>query len=237
MTDLAKLAAPFPADEIDWRIGSTTKDKSKGMALAYIDARAVMERLDEVCGVGGWQCRYPHAESKTCCDVGIKIGDEWVWKSDGAGDTDVEGSKGAFSDAFKRAAVRWGVGRYLYDLQSPWVEIEPRGRSYVIKAADLSRLKLLAGGAKSNSKAPSEPFAPLNKTTLEAQCRKFIGELEECTDLAMLAGLQEGYKKVLKQCMEQHSNWWNNEGERLGLKQRIMKRKQEIEQAEEGIGS
>lgn len=137
----SELSAPFPVDEIEWRVGSTNKEKTKGMALAYIDARAVMERLDDVCGPANWQCRYPHANGKTCCEVGIKIDGEWVWKSDGAGDTDFEGIKGAFSDAFKRAAVRWGIGRYLYDLDAPWVEIEQRGRSYVIAAGEQKKLR------------------------------------------------------------------------------------------------
>jgi hypothetical protein len=141
MIDLSALSAPFPPDKISWRVGSTNKDKTKGMALAYIDARDVMDRLDEVCGPAGWQCSYPHANGKTVCSIGIKIGDEWVWKANGAGDTDIEAEKGALSDAFKRAAVCWGIGRYLYDMDSPWVAIEPMGRSY--KIADHEKARLL----------------------------------------------------------------------------------------------
>lgn len=140
MGNLQALRAPFRADQIYWRIGATTADKSRGMALAYIDARAVMDRLDEVCGPENWQKRYSHADAKTICEIGIKIGNEWVWKADGAGDTDHEAAKGALSDAFKRAGVVWGIGRYLYDLSSPWVEIEQAGKSYKIKPAELTRL-------------------------------------------------------------------------------------------------
>lgn len=124
MVDFKKLAEPFPESAISWRAQSVTKDGTKALALAYIDARDVMNRLDDVCGVEGWQCTYPHANGKTICSIGIKCGDEWVWKADGAGDTDVEAEKGAISDAFKRAAVKWGIGRYLYDLGSPWVPCE-----------------------------------------------------------------------------------------------------------------
>lgn len=138
-----RLKAPFPADRVSWRVGSTTQDKSKGMALAYIDARDVMDRLDEVVGPQNWQCDYPHANGKTVCRIGLKIGDEWVWKSDGAGDTDHEAEKGALSDAFKRAAVRWGIGRYLYDIDSPWVKIDQKGRSYVINPDELKKLQAL----------------------------------------------------------------------------------------------
>lgn len=128
-----ELSAPFAADEIDWRIGSTNGEKTKGMALAYIDARAVMDRLDTVCGPNGWQCNYLFGSgSSVVCNLGVLMDGQWVWKADGAGATDVEGEKGALSDALKRAAVRFGVGRYLYELKSPWVAITAMGRSYRI---------------------------------------------------------------------------------------------------------
>src|SRR3990167_8055726 len=110
MTDLSKLAIPFLPDQIDWRVGSTNAEKTRGMDLAYIDARSVMDRLDEVCGIDGWQCEYSGiGADKTCCRIGISIPRsgitiylpggaassseavaEWVWKADGAGDTDFE---------------------------------------------------------------------------------------------------------------------------------------------------
>lgn len=135
MSDMIQygLKKPFPLKAVHWRVGSTTKDKDKGMALAYIDARDVMKRLDDVCGIGGWQARYPtQFDGTLICELGIKIDGEWVWKSDGAGATDYEGEKGKVSDAFKRAAVHWGVGRYLYQLGSEWVPIKAQGRSYVV---------------------------------------------------------------------------------------------------------
>lgn len=177
MTDLSKLSAPFDPRKISWRVGSTTQDKKRGMALAYIDARDVMERLDEVCGLAGWQCSYPHADGKkTVCSIGIKIGDEWIWKADGAGDSDVEAEKGALSDAFKRAAVKWGVGRYLYDVEAPWVELEAAGRSFKIADKEYDRLARILGGAKPQQSAPQpEPTqAPNAKATYVASCKTKI---------------------------------------------------------------
>lgn len=133
MTDIMNaLKRPFDPKKISWRVGATTKDKSKGIALAYIDARDVMHRLDEVFGLE-WQCRYSHAETKTVCDIGCKVNNEWIWRAGGAGDSDIEAEKGALSDAFKRAAVLWGIGQYLYSLPNTWVELEPKGNSHVIK--------------------------------------------------------------------------------------------------------
>lgn len=139
--DLNKLKEPFPQSRISWRAQTVSKDGTKALALAYIDARDVMERLDEVCGPENWQCEYSHADKKTVCRIGIRIPNDhgWVWKSDGAGDSDIEAEKGALSDAFKRAAVRWGIGRYLYDLETPWVPCESReynGKRQFVKFTD-----------------------------------------------------------------------------------------------------
>lgn len=126
MNDLLRqLAAPFPSTQIHWRPGATTKDKSKAIALAYLSARDVMDRLDDVCGPEHWQCRYPWSDgSKLVCEIGIRIDGEWIWKADGAGDTDIEAEKGAFSGALKRAAARWMVGRYLYHLPNKFWPLE-----------------------------------------------------------------------------------------------------------------
>lgn len=133
---LEALKRPFPVDLISWRVGATTSDKSKGIALAYIDARDVMKRLDDVVGAENWQDDYPWSEGgRLVCRIGLRLGGEWVWKANGAGDTQVEAEKGAFSDAFKRAAVMWGIGRYLYMLPNVWVPLETKGRSHVIKQA------------------------------------------------------------------------------------------------------
>lgn len=117
------LKRPFDVRKISWRVGATTKDKTKAIPLAYIDARDVMQRLDEVFGID-WQCRYTHAQEKTICEIGVKINNEWIWRANGAGDSDIEAEKGATSDAFKRAAVLFGIGRYLYDIPNIWVEID-----------------------------------------------------------------------------------------------------------------
>ncbi len=116
---LASLAEPFPSDEIQWRVGSTTKDKKRGMALAYIDARTVMDRLDKVCG-GFWEDYYSEVAGRLVCGISVY----GQTRSDGAGDTDFEAEKGGLSDAFKRAGVKWGIGRYLYRLPNAWVPLD-----------------------------------------------------------------------------------------------------------------
>ncbi len=128
-----RLAEPTPESEIKWRQGNRMHggdcNKVAGNCtlphrnLAYVDARYVMDRLDEVCGPENWQCRYDWSDGKRLvCTIGIREiagAMEWIWKANGAGETDIEGEKGAFSDAFKRAAVLFGIARDLYRLQPP----------------------------------------------------------------------------------------------------------------------
>lgn len=116
-----KLASEFPREIVSWRANSLTKDGDKAMALAYVDARAVMERLDEAVGPENWQDRYEVHGDKTICYLSIRVDDQWLTKADGSGDSAVEEEKGAISGAFKRAAVKFGLGRYLYDMPTPWV--------------------------------------------------------------------------------------------------------------------
>lgn len=162
--NLADLKKPFAPDRISWRVGSTNADKTKGMALAYIDARDVMSRLDEVCGML-WQCEYiPMPNGTCCCRIGVKAGEEWIWRSNGAinlTDSDKPDAKemtekGSYSDAFKRSAVLFGIGQYLYDLDSPWVAIEPMGRSYKIAAHEYKRLEGILRAVK-GAPEPSKP--------------------------------------------------------------------------------
>lgn len=129
-----KLSTPFPPEAIHWRAQTVTKDGSKALALAYIDARDVMDRLDSAAGPANWRDSYIETpKGRTICTLEIRVDGEWIAKSDGAGDTDVEGEKGSISDALKRAAVKWGIGRYLYDLGNVWApcesyEVEDRGK-------------------------------------------------------------------------------------------------------------
>jgi len=117
------LSEPFPPYDVEWRVGATNKDKSRGLPLVYIDARCVQDRLQSVCP--RWQSRYSLlTATMAICEIEIQLPDgTWVRRSDGAGATDFEGEKGMLSDAFKRAAAKFGVGRYLYDMKSEWVEL------------------------------------------------------------------------------------------------------------------
>jgi hypothetical protein len=126
-----KLKEPFPVKVLKWRAGATNnrENPTQAIALAYIDARDVMGRFDDVVGFDGWQCRHVVTESGiNTCEIGLFLNGEWIWKANGAGETNFEGAKGGYSDALKRTAAVWGVGRYLYYLPNKWVKCEKKGK-------------------------------------------------------------------------------------------------------------
>lgn len=185
-----RLAAHFPPDRVSWRVGSTTQDKTKGMALAYIDARDVMERFDDVCGPDGWERRHPHVTGTTTCEISLWVPskERWITKADGAGDTAVEAEKGSLSDSFKRAAVNWGVGRYLYDLPTPWVALDKYKK---IEESEHAKLRaLLSKGANQNTQAQPRQPAGLTVTTAKIA-------MDNCGNLDALAAWHATNKPLI----------------------------------------
>ncbi|EAM7259980.1 recombinase, partial [Salmonella enterica] len=125
--DLNKFDDPFSPEDIEWRIqqsGKTRDGKVWAMVLAYVTNRAIMKRLDDVCGKAGWRNEYRDIPNNggVECGISIKIDSEWVTKWDAAENTQVEAVKGGRSGAMKRAAVQWGIGRYLYNLEEGFAQ-------------------------------------------------------------------------------------------------------------------
>lgn len=140
------LAKPFAPEDLEWRLQNTIEEKMRGLAVPYVTNRAIQNRLDEVCGPENWYNDFKpwHSNGKKeaqLCGIAIYFeGRGFITKWDGAEDSDIEAVKGGLSDSMKRAAVQWGIGRVLYDLNTVWVEIEKRGRSFVIKDSERARL-------------------------------------------------------------------------------------------------
>jgi len=105
-----------------WRVQSFSKNKAVCSCVAYIDARDVMELLDSVVGAENWQDKYEVINNQLFCSIGIKINNEWIWKQDTGTESQTEKEKGIVSDSFKRSAVKWGIGRFLYDLDIRFID-------------------------------------------------------------------------------------------------------------------
>jgi hypothetical protein len=128
------LAAPFEAAEV--RFKPAVVSGNRALALAYVDARVIQDRLDDVLGVMGWQDSYKVLpDGSVMCRLRLKIGEQWITKVDVGGQSEQPDggarTKAAFSDALKRAAVKFGIGRYLYRLPSQWCDYDAKKRQFI----------------------------------------------------------------------------------------------------------
>ena len=133
-TKLSELARPFDPNDLTWKPVATSRDRSMARVVPYVTNRAIMDRLDLVCGPEGWRNEYrPGPNGGLLCGLSIRIvredgTAEWVTKWDGAENTDIQPVKGGLSASMRRAAVQWGIGRYLYRMPPVHARIDERGR-------------------------------------------------------------------------------------------------------------
>ena len=137
---LGALAIPFDWQIVQWRVTEWSDDGSRGLMLPYADPRAYSDRLNDLFTPAGWSRKYtvqtsapvqrtkrgPAAKILVTCEVTISCigtnsgtGEEWSDKENAL--------TGAEAQAFKRALSCFGLGRYLYDIDGEWVELNERG--------------------------------------------------------------------------------------------------------------
>lgn len=176
---IAALQRPFPADDIEWRVQSQWM-KSNGepcaTILAYVTARGVMDRLDEVFGPSGWRDEYREWQgTSVLCTLTCTMNGVEVSKQDVAENTNVEAVKGGVSGALKRAAVKWGIGRYLYNIGDSYAVFNPHGKyrtkidgkTYKWNPPELPDWALPSAKGRSTSKKPDKtPSTPLRETQI-----------------------------------------------------------------------
>ena len=136
LTVQQQLAAPFDVDEVKFKPQSVSGNRCA--VITFVDARCVMDRLDTVMGMENWRDDYVQLDNgNVLCKLSIRFGDEWITKCDVGGESDQKEAdnkcKAAHSDALKRAAVKFGVGRFLYSLPIMWMDYDPQKRQIVGK--------------------------------------------------------------------------------------------------------
>ena len=207
MSDLLKkLREPFRKEELEFRVGVTNNDKSMGLALAYVQARAIQNRLDELFGVDGWTVSYKEISAGFICSLSIKINDRWVTKEDGAGMTEYESVKGGISNAFKRVASSgFGIGRYLYNAKKNWYPIRQQGKGYIFTETPVLEL---------NNEVEIKKREDIDKIVERAEKSKIVidfGKYKGMTldkiyekDKSYIKYLKENAKdkKILEACIE-----------------------------------
>lgn len=189
-----RLAEPFPAAEVRWKPQAIKGNRAS--AIAYLDARHVMDRLDHVVGGGNWQDEYKVLDDgSVVCTLAVRVDGEWISKTDvgslsaqpDAGDR----LKAAFSDALKRAAVKWGIGRYLYRLQAQWVDYDPVKKQFTQKPSlpfwavpESDRGKPAAPAATGRPPKASPQLQPGDESLIADAAWAVIRGFEACPDMA-----------------------------------------------------
>jgi hypothetical protein len=131
---LSAMAGFFEADDLKWKPIGLSADKSQARVAPFISNRAIMDRLDSVCGPENWRNEFqPGPAGGVLCGLSVRIvrdgaPAEWITKWDGAENTDIQAVKGGLSAAMRRAAVQWGIGRYIYRMPSIWVAADREGK-------------------------------------------------------------------------------------------------------------
>ncbi len=141
----AELAMPFAPEDLEWRLQKVIEARELGIAVPYVTNRAIMGRLDDVVGAENWYNEFKPwhgagGKEAQLCGISIRYGDGFVTKWDGAENSDIEPVKGGLSDSMKRAAVQWGIGRVLYNMDVVFVEVEKRGKTWYMKKDQQERL-------------------------------------------------------------------------------------------------
>ena len=147
--------------------------------VAYVDSRIVQDLLDEVVGIGKWQDKYYEVKGNVYCSIGIKCGEDWIWKSDCGTAGNIETEKSEASDAFKRAAVKWGIARFLYSLPKTKLKTKQHTNKkfYPVDAADnilwdgetqTKYCMSLSGKTPPKAKGRAKKLPPMNEHEIDA---------------------------------------------------------------------
>ena len=183
MFDLSALRAPFDPSEVQFKPSAISKDGKRALALAYVEARAVMDRLDTVASPQNWRDSYrvladrrsqqDGGQVEVECRLALRLDDQWVVKADvGAGDD----LKAAYSDALKRAGVKWGISRYLYSLPAVWADYDQVRREFTDIAA-LRRSLPRPVPVQASAPAPAKTPAAVDITVRTRQGERKLSEL------------------------------------------------------------
>ncbi len=205
---LDKLTSKIQPSEIQWRIQSAKNGKTT--VVPYLTNRCVMERFDEQFGAMNWSNNYEKWGVKGVkCGISARIdsSSEWVTKYDGADETNIEATKGGFSDSMKRAAVQWGLGRDLYDY--PMIQFEGESkyipRNIEKELSDIARGVsngtimndyVLAGSGKIPNKKSKPELTPENKDKWE-KAIDFLVSGKLISEIEASYALTEVNKKLL----------------------------------------
>jgi len=114
-------------NEIELKPAQVDKQNGRWVRLLlHKDARLDQDILDETFGPMNWQSEFKVVGQSIYCKLSVWDSEkkEWISKEDvGTSESNFEPEKSAASTAFKRAAVQLGIGRFLYNAPTVFVDL------------------------------------------------------------------------------------------------------------------
>ena len=191
MNFLEELSKPLSKDDVELRIGNCS---NKGFSLLlYKTARTDVKRLNKVCGINWKNEHFYDSKGLLCCTISVFDGTQWVDRTDVGVESQTEAEKGSYSDSFKRAGFRWGIGLELYQSPFIWINWETKEAYKTQKGKPVyqpvnffsSNLEISKYGVNENG----EPYLSINYQGKEIY--------------------SSGYKTKSKQTDDDKKKYWN----------------------------
>jgi hypothetical protein len=252
---IAELEVPFDPAVIEWRVTNTTKSvKLRGQVIPYADPRAYTDRLNSLFTPGGWTRKYTvhtsanferKPDQKTVAKVFVTCeltifglgshsatGEEWT-------DNDNAGTS-AEAQAFKRSCACFGLGRYLYDFQGVWVDLDERKRpKTALKLFGWAtpegwrqglRPERVGGGTTNSGSMPGNPDRSENQQTGQADVVRLVRQIE-ALEKPLGKGLYRGLLKTVARA------WRPSQVKDLALLRKLLAHMQAAERGLRRLGS
>lgn len=194
-----RLREPFNPEDVDFRPQGGGNSNGKAQVVAYVDARAIQDRLDEVVGPGAWEFTYePLFVEKGQVQIAKgRLTIYGVSKEDVGEASNFDPSKGCVSDALKRAAVAWGIGRYIYSIGSSWVTLNQ------YKQIEPDDVRKLRAKLPRPSTAPAATRAPVASPVAETTERPYVAAPVERPVAPAQTQQQQGTERTQSPATEQ----------------------------------
>jgi len=167
------LAAPFDLLAHSFKPGATNRDKTRALALTYVDPRLYQTRLDAVDPAWASQYQVIALDDRllvncTLTVLGVTREDvgEALLMAEQRGKIvpDENAYTSAVAQAFKRACAQFGLGRYLYDAPKTWAEYDSDRRQFTVNGLAKLRKALAqaigAPGSKTRAQRTGQPTRP-----------------------------------------------------------------------------
>jgi hypothetical protein len=186
-----------------WRVQGANREKTKVQITAYIDARQVMDILDQHCD---WSSSFEEIGGGIFCTITIhgENGEKFSRTDAGsrieADSTDQmyeQGFKASASDAFKRAAVCFGVGRFLYDQPKMWLPCNDRRQPVDERGQVIWDLSEHMANKRTPVKAPAVSTPPTTAPETKKMTDQILSD--------MLKFIQEGKKDAVREAMGKYT--------------------------------